>query len=361
MDDSFARRIAKCFEAPFSLQGHELRVAARAGFVVSPDDGDHAEALLQQAKIALQHAKDTGGVYLRYSAGMNQKTSQRFVLTNALRRAVAERRFTLSYQPKLNLKTGIVDGVEALLRWSGDGEPVPPNVFVPMLESLGLIDEVGRWAIVQAMTETGAWTADGGEFRVAANVSPLQLNREDFAGQVLHSITELGGDPRRLELEVTESSLMADPRRASKSLAQLRAAGVSIAIDDFGTGHSSLRMLAGLPIDVLKIDRSFVRDLVMNRNHRLIVQTTIRLAASLDMKTVAEGVETPEQLELLKALGCDAVQGYLVSRPAGAPDIERWFASNTLRNLKELVAGPAVKAPRKAVGATRAGGARPKR
>jgi diguanylate cyclase (GGDEF)-like protein/PAS domain S-box-containing protein len=359
LDDSFTRRIAKCFEAPFCLQGRDLRVAARAGFVVAPEDGEHAEALLQQAKIALQHAKDTGALYLRYAAEMNQKTSQRFVLTNALRRAVAERRFTLSYQPKLNLKTGIVDGVEALLRWSGDGEPVPPSVFVPMLESLGLIDEVGRWVIVQAMTETAAWAADS-EFRVAANVSPLQLNREDFAGQVLHSITELGGDPRRLELEVTESSLMADPRRAGMSLARLRAAGVSIAIDDFGTGHSSLRMLAGLPIDVLKIDRSFVRDLVTNRNHRLIVQTTIRLAASLGMKTVAEGVEMPEQLELLKALGCDAVQGYLLSRPASASEIEQWFASNTLRNLKELAAR-AEKTPREAVGGKRAGGARSKR
>ncbi|HUQ50707.1 MAG TPA: GGDEF domain-containing protein, partial [Gammaproteobacteria bacterium] len=350
-DDSLTKRIAECFEAPFVLQGQELRVAVRTGLVEFPEDSDHAEALLQQAKVALQHAKNTGARHLRYNAGMNADASQRFMLTNELRRAVAERKFALNYQPKLNLVTGLVEGVEALLRWPGEREPVPPVVFVPMLESLGLIDEVGSWVIVKAMTETAQWNANG-EFRVAANVSPLQLNREDFAAGVLSSLAELGGDPRRLELEVTESSLMSDPRRASVSLAKLRAAGVSIAIDDFGTGHSSLRMLAGLPIDVLKIDGSFVRDLDTNRNHRAIVQTTIRLAASFGMKTVAEGVETQEQLELLRDLGCDAVQGYLVSRPASAADLAHWFTGNTFTKLKQLVAGspvqsqPAQRAPK---------------
>jgi EAL domain-containing protein (putative c-di-GMP-specific phosphodiesterase class I) len=281
-------------------------------------------------------------------------------LTNELRRAVAERAFRLSYQPKLNLKTGLCDGVEALLRWPDRREPVSPAVFVPMLEQLGLIDEVGSWVIVQAMTETAAW-ASNGDFRVAANVSPLQLNRPDFAASVLASLSELGGEPRRLELEVTESSLMADPQHASLSLAKLRSAGVSIAIDDFGTGHSSLRVLAGLPIDVLKIDGSFVRDIVKNRNHRLIVQTTIRLASSLGMKTVAEGVETPEQLELLKALGCDAVQGYLISRPASAADIEQWFTSSARERLKDFVASRAPEAPHEARSDTRAVQARSKR
>jgi diguanylate cyclase (GGDEF)-like protein/PAS domain S-box-containing protein len=342
-----ARRLGECFEAPFLLQGQELRIDARAGFVQFPDDGDDAEALLQQAKVALQQAKDTGARCLRYDARINESASQRFVLTNQLRRAVAERAFTLHYQPKLNLKTGTVDGVEALLRWSSDTEPVPPSVFIPMLESLRLIDEVGSWVVVRAMTETAEWKA-GADFRVAANVSPLQLNRDDFAEAVLNSIAGLGSNPRRLELEVTESTLMADPRHSSVSLAKLRAAGVSIAIDDFGTGHSSLRLLAGLPIDVLKIDRSFVRDLVTNRNHRLIVQTTIHLAASLGMKTVAEGVETPEQLDLLKALGCDAAQGYLVSRPVTAADLGQWLTSDALRRLQQQVEARAEKTPKTA-------------
>jgi len=169
---------------------------------------------------------------------------------------------------------------------------------------------------------------------------------------VLASIADLGCDPKRLELEVTESSLMADPRRASAALARLRAAGVAIAIDDFGTGHSSLRMLAGLPIDVLKIDGSFVRDLVTNRNHRLIVQTTIGLAASLGLRTVAEGVETPEQLALLKDLGCDSVQGYLISRPVDAPSAVAWLNGDTLGRLRQLVDGQST--PRSRTGSRRA-------
>ncbi len=342
--DRLGKRVIDRLQAPFSLQGHELRAAVRIGCVQYPKEGGDAEALLQQANIALQHAKQSGALCLRYDATMNATTSQRFSLTNELRRAVAERGFSLQYQPKLNLQSGMVDGVEALLRWFGEREPVPPNVFVPLLESSGLIHEVGGWVICQAMVETTAWTA-GGEFRVAANVSPLQLNHEDFADRVLGSLGDLGADPRRLELEVTESSLMADPRRGSASLSKLRAAGISIAIDDFGTGHSSLRMLAGLPIDVLKIDGSFVRDLPTNRNHRLIVQTTIGLARSLGLKTVAEGVETEEQLDLLRDLGCDAVQGYLVSRPTSAADLSRWLTGETFRKLKKLVAGDSRKRP----------------
>jgi EAL domain-containing protein (putative c-di-GMP-specific phosphodiesterase class I) len=199
-----------------------------------------------------------------------------------------------------------------------------------------LIDEVGDWVIVAALNETTGWMTDR-DFRVAVNVSPLQLNHEDFAAHVLAALDEIGGNPRRLELEVTESTLMADPRRASKSLARLREAGVSIAIDDFGTGHSSLRMLAGLPIDVLKIDRSFVRNLCTDRNDRLIVQTTIGLAQSLGLKTVAEGVETTEQLRMLRELGCNTVQGYLVSHPIPAREMQAWFGGDTLTNLRRLM------------------------
>jgi EAL domain-containing protein (putative c-di-GMP-specific phosphodiesterase class I) len=331
-------RIAECFQAPFSLDGHEIHVAVRVGMAAFPEDGDHVETLLQQANMALQHAKETGVSAVRYRASMNATASQRFNLTTELRRAAAENQFHLHYQPKMNLESGLVDGVESLLRWSSGREPVSPDVFVPILESLGLIHEVGSWVIARALTETAGWTVNEG-FRVAANVSPLQLNRDDFADRVLGSIADLGCDPKRLELEVTESSLMADPRRASVGLARLRAAGVAIAIDDFGTGHSSLRMLAGLPIDVLKIDGSFVRDLVNNRNHRLIVQTTIGLAASLGLRTVAEGVETAEQLALLKDLGCDSVQGYLISRPVDASSVVEWLNSDTLVRLRQLIDG----------------------
>jgi diguanylate cyclase (GGDEF)-like protein/PAS domain S-box-containing protein len=320
-------RVAQSFDAPFTIQDQELRVSIRAGMAQCPDDATGADVLLQQADTALQHAKQAGQQYVRHRPDMSAQASQRLNLINELRRAVAERNFTLNYQPKVSLETGLADGVEALLRWSDQRrDPVPPSVFVPILESLGLIDEIGTWVIVQAMAEAGSWfaTADDG-FRVAVNVSPVQLNREDFAERVLKLLGEGAQGAKRLELEVTESTLLADARRASASLSRLRAAGVTIAIDDFGTGHSSLRMLAGLPIDVLKIDRSFVHDLATNRSNRLIVQTTISLAKSLGLKTVAEGVETPEQLELLRELGCSAIQGYLIGRPVSARDISTWL------------------------------------
>jgi diguanylate cyclase (GGDEF)-like protein/PAS domain S-box-containing protein len=337
--DSLLSRLQSCFDAPFSVQGHTLHVSMRAGLVLHPEDGRSAEPLLQSAHMALQHAKDTGVRASRYLASMNETASQRFSMMNDLRRAVADKSFVLNYQPKLDLDSGRVGGVEALIRWPNAERSIPPNVFVPILESLGLVDEVGDWVIVAAMTETASWQPEK-DFRVAVNVSPLQLNREDFAEHVLASLCELGVDPHRLELEVTESSLMADPGRASHSLGRLRDAGISIAIDDFGTGHSSLRMLTGLPIDVLKIDRSFVRDLTSNRSNRLIVQTTIGLALSLGLKTVAEGVETIEQLEMLQDLGCTAIQGYLLSEPLPAPGLAEWFGSEGLATLRQAVTHP---------------------
>jgi diguanylate cyclase (GGDEF)-like protein/PAS domain S-box-containing protein len=320
-------RVMESFDAPFTIQDHELRLSIRVGMAQCPDDAADAEVLLQQADTALQHAKQAGAQYVRHRPDMSAQASQRLNLINELRRAAAERHFTLSYQPKVAIETGLADGVEALLRWSDQRkDPVPPSVFVPILESLGLINEIGTWVIAHAMAEAAGWfaAADDG-FRVAVNVSPVQLNHEDFAERVLQLLGDGATGTKRLELEVTESSLLADPQRASASLSRLRAAGVTIAIDDFGTGHSSLRVLAGLPIDVLKIDRSFVQDLPTNRSHRLIVQTTIGLAKSLGLKTVAEGVETAEQLEILRELGCGTIQGYLIGRPATARDISTWL------------------------------------
>jgi diguanylate cyclase (GGDEF)-like protein len=328
--------VARLFESPFHVSGQDLRVSYAAGLAEYPDDGADAESLAQSAQTAWQHAKESGEHYLRHRPNMSARASERLSLTNELRRAVAERKFVLNYQPKVLLGTTTLEGVEALLRWPrAPQDPVSPAVFVPMLESLGLIDELGGWIIVQALTETESWATSAGPVRVAVNISPQQLARDDFADRVLQLIEPLPGAAKRLELEVTESMFMADPRKASASLTRLREAGMSVAMDDFGTGHSSLRVLSGLPVDVLKIDRSFVDDITSNRSHRLIVQTTISLAKSLGMKTVAEGVETAEQVEALRALGCDVVQGYLISRPAPAVEIAKWLAAN------QMAVGPA--------------------
>jgi EAL domain-containing protein (putative c-di-GMP-specific phosphodiesterase class I) len=316
------------FDPPFDLDGQEVHVAATGGIAEFPDDGTEAETLLQAAQTAWQHAKEAGARCLRHRPNMSARASERLSMTNELRRAVAERKFAVHFQPKVALASGSLDGFEALLRWPRENlDSISPAVFVPMLESLGLIEEVGGWVIVQSLQESAHWATEDG-IRIAVNVSQKQLDRDDFADRVLRLVEGIVDGPRRLELEIPESTLMADTRKASSSLARLREAGVSVAIDDFGTGHSSLRVLARLPADVLKIDRSFVCDIATNRNHRLIVQTTIGLAKSLDMKTVAEGVETAEQAELLHTLGCDTVQGYLIGRPGPAEATMQWLATH---------------------------------
>jgi diguanylate cyclase (GGDEF)-like protein/PAS domain S-box-containing protein len=319
-------RVDYMFDEPFSVNDQELRISTNAGFAQFPEDGQDAESLLHHAETALDHAKRAGERYLRHRPDMNVSASKRLSLTSRLREAAAQQKFVLHYQPKVAIQTGIVDGFEALLRWPNSA--ASPAVFVPILESIGLIDEVGRWVVKRALTESAGWLERPGasDLRVAVNVSPLQLKREQFADDVLQLLGETNGGPSHLELEVTESMLMADPQRAGSILSRLRDAGVTVAIDDFGTGHSSLQVLAQLPVDVLKIDRSFVSDLPTNRNHRLVVQTTITLAKSLGLKTVAEGVETQEQLDVLTALGCDTIQGYFILRPASADDIGAWLA-----------------------------------
>jgi diguanylate cyclase (GGDEF)-like protein/PAS domain S-box-containing protein len=320
-------RVDFLFDAPFVVNDQEIRLALRAGFAEFPDNGQDAEALLHHAQTALAHAKRSGESFMRHSPEMNVAASERLSLTNRLRGAAAKQDFLLHYQPKMSLADGSVDGVEALLRWPDGG--VSPAVFIPLLESIGLIGDVGNWVLVRALSEGIDWRRNDspGHFRIAVNISALQLRRENFAEEVLTIANTIPGGTSRLELEVTESMLMADPRRATEVLSQLREAGVTVAIDDFGTGHSSLQLLSRLPVDVLKIDRSFVRDLPGNPRDLPLVQATITLAKSLGLRTVAEGVETEDQAAILKELGCDAIQGYLVMRPAPAHEMSTWLAA----------------------------------
>ncbi len=336
--NALGARVTRLFDEPFEVHDQDLRISVRAGAAQFPDDGTTADELLQRAQTALGHAKEAGETYSRHRPDMSAGATERLSLINDLRRAVADKGFRLEYQPKVEIATGVADGVEALLRWSSAQHGVvPPGVFVPIIESLGLIDEVGRWVIVQAMAEASGWFAAAtGDFRVAVNASPLQLNRPDFSDKVLDLV---GEHAKRLEIEVTESTLLADPRRAHANLSRLREAGVTVAIDDFGTGHSSLRVLTGLPVDVLKIDRTFVSDMTSNRSHRVIVQATITLARSLGLKTVAEGVETSEQLEMLRDLGCGMAQGYLLRRPAPAAEIGDWLAAQNASSTSESALG----------------------
>jgi diguanylate cyclase (GGDEF)-like protein/PAS domain S-box-containing protein len=311
-------RVDFLFDQPFVVDQQELRLSIRAGFAQFPEDGADAEALLHHAETALDHAKQAGNRYVRHDPAMNVAASAQLSLTNGVRAAVERREFALHYQLKVDVATRKVEGVETLLRWPAGA--VAPNIFIPVLESTGLIEQVGSWLLERAMSECASWPSGGanGALRVAVNVSPFQLRHAEFADKVLAALTATGFAPWRLELEVTESMLMTDPLLAGAILGRLRDHGVTVAIDDFGTGHSSLQVLARLPVDVLKIDRSFIGDLATNQRHRLVVQTTITLAQSLGIKTVAEGVEAEEQVDILRKLGCNLMQGFLIHRPAPA-------------------------------------------
>ena len=282
--DRLPERSAWCSMLRSRLDGHELRVCT--GHRQYPDDGMEAETLLQAAQTAWQHAKKPATASAS-STGLGARASeQRASPTSCGGRS--RNGVHLHYQPKVVLASGLLEGAEALLRWPRENQdPVSPVVFVPILESLGLIEEVGAWVIVQALRESAGWATAAGGVRVAVNVSQKQLDRDDFADRVLQLVDGIPNGARRLELEITESTLMADPRKASSSLARLREAGVSVAIDDFGTGPRRCASSRGCPRTCS--DRpDFVCDLATNRNHRLIVQTTIRSRESLGMKTVAE-------------------------------------------------------------------------
>jgi EAL domain-containing protein (putative c-di-GMP-specific phosphodiesterase class I) len=233
------------------------------------------------------------------------------------------REFVLFYQPKIRLDSSEVSGLEALLRWKDpERGMVSPAEFIPLLETTGLIVEVGRWAIEQALTDHGLWMNAGYQVpRVAVNVSAVQLQREDFVSNVLDLVHSAGADPQALELEITESLLMKNVDRSNRALSVLRGTGIEVSMDDFGTGYSLLSYLASLPVDKIKIDRSFIAGMTGNSQDHKVVSTIISLAHSFDLPVVAEGVETVEQAKALHRLACDEAQGFLFSPPVAAADV----------------------------------------
>ncbi|MBE0612688.1 MAG: EAL domain-containing protein [Burkholderiales bacterium] len=304
-------------EHQFHLNEAVFRISAKVGMALFPQDGTDAEALFRNAEAALKKAKSAGDAYRFYAQGMSEQVAEKLTLENQLRQALDRGEFLLHYQPKVHLESGKLTGAEALIRWSDPRTGlVPPGRFVPILEETGLIYEVGRWALRQAIEDALRWRGRGlAAVRVAVNVSPLQLRQRGFVGEIRQATGIDAQAPAALELELTESLIMADVRHNIASLQAIRALGVTIAIDDFGTGFSSLSYLAKLPVDTLKIDRAFVVDMVSGPDGLALVSTIINLAHSLKLKVVAEGVETEEQARLLRLLSCDEMQGYLVSKP----------------------------------------------
>ena len=310
------QRLATCLGPAFRLSGRELRLSARVGIAMYPGDGGHAEALFANAEAALKKAKATGERYLFFAPAMTERIHENLSLENKLREALDKEEFVLHYQPKVDVENRGIVGVEALIRWqSPELGLVPPMKFIPLLEETGLILQVGSWALRRAALDHRAWAERGLKPpRVAVNVSPIQLRQRDFVRDVEHAIMK-GIAPAGIDLEITESLIMQDIHATIEKLILLRKLGVQVAIDDFGTGYSSLSYLAKLPVQTLKIDRSFVIAMLEDPNTTTLVHTMITLAHSFQLKVVAEGVESEDQANMLRLLGCDQMQGYLFSKP----------------------------------------------
>lgn len=326
-------QVAAVLSKPFKLEGQELRISVRAGIAIFPDDGKDADTLFRNAEAALKKTKLSSDKYLFYTPELNALVAEKLTLENKLRHALEREQLVLHYQPKVDLKSNQIVGLEALMRWN-DPETglVPPSKFIPLLEETGMIIEAGAWALTQAMTDYSAWRAKGlVSPRIAVNVSQIQLQRKDFVSTIERVVGTLGGQSGGLEIEITESLIMRDIEINIQKLHAIREMGVEVAIDDFGTGYSSLSYIAKLPINSLKIDCSFITNMTNNANDLSIVSAIISLARSLNLRVVAEGVETNEQVKMLRLLKCDEIQGFLFSPGVPAVKIEEF-----LRNRKTL-------------------------
>jgi diguanylate cyclase (GGDEF)-like protein/PAS domain S-box-containing protein len=312
---------------PFRLNTATFRIRAKVGIALFPEDGANADTLLKHAEAALKQAKASHNRYLFHTQKMTEMVAGKFALENQLREALDKKQFILHYQPKVNLVSGKVTSAEALIRWNDPRtDLVPPGRFIPILEETGLIYEVGRWALGKAIEDYLRWRSAGlSAVRIAVNVSALQLRNRGFIAEIEQAIGIDAHAAAGLELEITESQIMEDVEQSIATLRAIRAMGVSIALDDFGTGFSSLSYLSKLPIDTLKIDRSFVIDMTTTPEGLARVSTIINLAHSLKLKVVAEGVETEEQSRLLRLLSCDEMQGFLFSIPVPSDIFETRF------------------------------------
>ncbi|MDP3637372.1 MAG: EAL domain-containing protein, partial [Azonexus sp.] len=325
-----AIRVKEEIAAPFSGGESNFFTSASIGVSFFPDDAADGETLLRHADTAMYAAKTVGGNTFRcHTPLMNQRITVRMSLETRLRRAVQDNQLELHFQPQTHALSGQLVGAEALLRWHDGEKQIPPDHFIPVAEECGLIVPIGDWVIEQAIRQILAWRKDFGEIPpIAINLSPRQFWRPALSSLILERLHTAGLPNDALEVEVTESVLL-DPEGSSiDELLKLRAAGIPIALDDFGTGYSSLSYLQRLPISTLKIDRSFINELVLDdgsAGSEPMVKAILAMAKSLSFRVVAEGVETAAQLQHLQTLGCDVIQGYLISRPLPAAEFARKF------------------------------------
>ena len=330
-----ASRLLKSVAEAYSMSQHNLHITTSIGVSLYPEDGGDAETLIKNADTALYQAKENGRQsYQFFKPEMNIKAVDRQSIEEDLRRALERKEFTLHYQPKINLATGAITGAEALLRWSHPTRgSVSPAQFIPIAEDSGLILPIGAWVLREACRQAQVWTEAGLlAGTIAVNVSTIELRSEDFLEELFSTLRQTELDPRSLELEVTESALMKNSEIAASLLQNIREAGVRIAIDDFGTGYSSLSYLKRFPLDALKIDQSFIRQITISPNDTAIVSAIISMGRSLGLRVIAEGVETAEDLTFLQDQECDEAQGYYFSRPVPADQFAELLVIERSRN-----------------------------
>ncbi|HXT35190.1 MAG TPA: EAL domain-containing protein [Chloroflexota bacterium] len=322
-----AAAILRALDQPFVLEGYSMTLGASIGITLAPDHGQDAITLLRRADVAMYTAKRDAGGYALYTTEQDQYSPDRLGLTGELRQAIEQDGLCLHYQPKVDLRTGRLDGVEALVRWPHpDRGLLPPDKFIPLAEHTGLIAPLSRWVLATALRQCRAWRDEGLEIRVAVNLSARLLQDEHLIETVAELLQTHGVSPADLELELTESAVMADPARALGVLRRLHQMGIRLSIDDFGTGYSSLAYLNRLPVDEVKIDKSFVLDLRTDAA-ATIARSIIDLGHNLGLVVVAEGVEDQATYERLGAMACDLAQGYFLSRPIPAADLTVWARS----------------------------------
>jgi diguanylate cyclase (GGDEF)-like protein/PAS domain S-box-containing protein len=331
-----AARLLRAVAEPYSIDHHDLHVNMTIGVSIYPDDGLDAETLIKNADTAMYQAKENGRQsYQFFKPAMNVRAVERQSIEESLRRALERREFALHYQPIINLRTGAITGAEALIRWTHPVRgPVPPARFIPVAEDCGLILPIGKWVLREACKQARAWANAGLQLTtMAVNISAMEFRDENFLEGVFAILKDTALDPGSLELELTESVLMKRAESTQSILKTLRAAGVQLAIDDFGTGYSSLSYLRKFPINALKIDQSFVRQIITAPDETTIVTAVISMGRSLKLRVVAEGVETQEELAFLQAHQCDEAQGYYFSRPV----VPQQFAKLLATGISEVV------------------------
>jgi len=340
-----ARRMIEALSEPMMVDGRELFITPSIGIATYPVDGTDAETLIRNADAAMYKAKEEGRNCIQfYSAAINDRAVAKFTMETELRKAMDDDALQVYYQPQVDLSSGNVVGMEALVRWKHPRIGfVPPLEFIAVAEEAGLIDRLGEWVMKTACMQAKSWISEGREnLRIAVNLSGRQFYDGRLTGNVARILDETGLEAQFLELELTESMVMKDPKITVSALHELKEMGVRISVDDFGTGYSSLAYLKRYPLDTLKIDRSFVRDIATNSDDAAITNAIIAMAKSLGLSVVAEGVETSQQLEFLRGHGCDIAQGYWLGKPAPADEAMAMFDKSfvvALRNNKRVVEG----------------------